>query len=152
MPALRNVHATTGCHTLASRERNAEGAIMVMQHARTLPSVAAAVTGVALGAAFLALYGLDADLAASSGALAMMIAAFVGPGIAGALAAAWQARRRTVRYVSARVVAPAVQPAIAPFAAAEAVADIRSLTDERVARHARRAKGGERRKLAANIV
>ncbi|HEY7901938.1 MAG TPA: hypothetical protein VIH36_00680 [Casimicrobiaceae bacterium] len=125
---------------------------MDMLHARTLPTVAAAGTGVALGAAYLALYGLDADLAASSGALAMVIAVFVGPGIAGAIAMAWQAGRRTRRFVSARVVAAAVQPAVAPFAAAEAVADIRSLTDERVARHARSARGGARRKLAANVV
>lgn len=113
---------------------------MDMHHGHTLPGLAAAATGAALGAAFVSIYGLDADLAASSGALAMAIAAFTGPGIAGALATAWQAGRPS-RNAGARAVAPTVAPATAPLLPAEAVADIRSLTEERVARTRRGARG-----------
>ncbi len=115
---------------------------MDMHHGHTLPSLAAAASGIALGAAFVSLYGLNADLAASSGALAMVIAAFTGPGIAGALASAWQARRSRVAVKTP--VAPTVAPAMAPFAPAEAVADIRSLTEARVLRARRDARGNRR--------
>ena len=110
---------------------------MDMHHGRIIPALAAVATGAALGAAFVATCGLDADLAMSSGALAMMIAAFIGPGVAGALAAAWLSRLAPPRGARVYRKASTVAPAIAPFAAAEAVADIRSLTEERVLRHAR---------------
>jgi len=76
------------------------------------------------------------------GALAMVIAAFTGPGIAGALASAWQARRSRVAVKTP--VAPTVAPAMAPFAPAEAVADIRSLTEARDLRARRDARGNRR--------
>jgi hypothetical protein len=117
---------------------------MDMNHGRTLPALAAAATGTVLGAAFVTTCGLDADLAASSGALAMVIAAFTGPGIAGTLAAAWQARRRSPQHAAAPVVGTVVAPATSPIAPAEAVADIRSLTEERVVRARRGARGNRR--------
>lgn len=120
---------------------------MDMHHGHTLPALAAAATGTALGAAFVSVYGLDADFASSSGALAMVIATFTVPGIAGALATAWQARRRSPRIAIAPVVTAVVAPAIAPVAPAEAVADIRSLTEERVVRSRRGTRG--HRKVAA---
>jgi hypothetical protein len=120
---------------------------MDMHRRRTLPALAAAATGATLFMSYVAIYGLDADLAASSGALASLIATFVGPGVAGALASAWQARRPSRRLVVTGAVAPAVAPATAPYMAAEAVADIRSLTEERVSR-ARRAARGDRRTAA----
>jgi hypothetical protein len=120
---------------------------MDMNHGRTIPALAAAATGTVLGAAFVAIYGLDADLATSAGALTLAIAAFTGPGFAGALATAWQARRRLPRFVVAPVVVAPIEPAVPPYMAAEAVADIRSLTEERVSR-ARRAARGDRRTAA----
>jgi hypothetical protein len=123
----------------AAGQRRTEEIDMDRHHGHTLPGLAAAATGTALGAAFVSVCGLNADLAASPGALAMAIAAFVAPGIAGALATAWQARRPS-RFAAARAVATTVAPAIAPFAPAEAVADIRSLTEERVVRARRGAR------------
>jgi len=119
---------------------------MNMHHGRIAPALVAGSIGAAFAALYLARYGLDADLRTSAGALTLVLATFVMPGIA---AAAFAAMRSDRRAITARVYAPmpAIEPAravVPPFPAAEAAADIVSLTEERVGRQQRERRTGTR--------
>jgi hypothetical protein len=119
---------------------------MDMHHGRSLPAMAAAATGALLFGYYVAHFGLDADLGASPAALGTLIATFVVPGIAGiavAAALAKSAKRVPVAHV---VVAPPVEAFVAPIAPAEAVADIRSLTEVAAERRMRDRRADDRRK------
>lgn len=135
---------------------------MDMQHGRIAPAVVATAIGAALFGAYIAFIGLDADIGHSAALLAMAIATFVVPGCAGAICMRWREGRdapladpRELRPADAAVplnvaFTRAVSP---PFPAAEAVADIRSLTEARVERSAserRTGMRGARRPVAAS--
>ncbi|MEP7063521.1 MAG: hypothetical protein ABI881_14090 [Betaproteobacteria bacterium] len=120
---------------------------MDMQHGRLIPGALATVIGAALLGTYWAYIGFDADIGHSATLLALAIGVFVLPGCAGAVFIDLRARR-SQRAAKAVIVVAAADIAL-PFPAAEAVADLRSLTEARVerrhrarrahARHARQA-------------
>ncbi|HEY5366289.1 MAG TPA: hypothetical protein VIL19_07420 [Casimicrobiaceae bacterium] len=115
---------------------------MDMHHGRLVPGLVATVAGAALAGAYLAAAGLGADIGNSPASLAMVFAVFLVPGCASALVMELRARaRRNVAPALAFV--DAVRP---PFPAAEAVADVRCLTQARVDRRVR-----QRRSTAAAV-
>jgi hypothetical protein len=109
---------------------------MDMQHGRFAPGLLAAVTGATLFGTYVAFTGFDADIGHSATLLVLAIGVFVAPGCVGALCMDIRARRaRPASPMPASVFAAA--DITLPSPAAEAVADIRSLTEARVARDRR---------------
>jgi hypothetical protein len=108
---------------------------MDMQHGRFAPGLLAAVTGATLFGTYVAFTGFDADIGHSATLLVLAIGVFVAPGCVGALCMDIRARRARPASMPASVFAGA--DITLPFPAAEAVADIRSLTEARVARDRR---------------
>ena len=108
---------------------------MDMQLGRFTPGLLATVTGATLFGAFVAFIGLDADIGHSTALLLLAIGAFIAPGCVGALFI--DIRARHARHAPAPASMLAAADIALPFPAAEAVADIRSLTEARVARDRR---------------
>ncbi len=115
---------------------------MNMQHGRFIPTVVATAVGAALFGSYVAFVGLDADIGNSATLLAMAVAVFIAPGVASAVF--MDLRGRHQKRVAAPAIAALVTAERLPFPAAEAVADVRSLTEARVERRYRN------RRAAAN--
>jgi hypothetical protein len=108
---------------------------MDMQHGRFTPGALAAVIAAALFGAYWAFIGFDADIGHSATFLALALGVFILPGCAAAVCMDLRTRRPP-RAAKAAIVVAAADIAL-PFPAAEAVADLRSLTEARVERRQR---------------